>query len=246
MTATLVLGPSLGTSAATLWGRCAALMGDEIDVVAWDLPGHGADPGPAPPDLTVARLAARVLDLVEGPFHYAGDSVGGAVGLQIALDAPDRLRSLVILCSGARLGTPESWQERIDLVIRGGTSVMVGPSSRRWFGPGFVEREPDRAGALLHALADTTDEGYLAVCHALSVFDVRDRLAEVAVPVLAIAGAEDTVTPPSSLQEVADQVPDGRLVVLDGVAHLAPVERPQDVARLVLEHCARHPSRRTA
>ena len=84
------------------------------------------------------------------------------------------------------------------------------------------------------------------MCHALSVFDVRDRLAEVAPPLRAIAGAEDTVTPPSRLQEVADQVPDGRLVVLDGVAHLAPVERPRDVARLVLEHCARHPSRRTA
>ncbi|MFZ2012753.1 MAG: alpha/beta fold hydrolase [Nocardioides sp.] len=246
MTATLVLGPSLGTSAATLWGPCADLMRDELDVVAWDLPGHGADPGPAPPDLTVARLAARVLDLVEGPFHYAGDSVGGAVGLQLALDAPDRLQSLVVLCSGARLGTPESWQERIDLVSRAGTSVMVGPSSRRWFGPGFVEREPDRAGALLNALAATTDEGYLAVCHALSVFDVRDRLPDIAPPVLAIAGADDTVTPPASLREVADHVPDGRLVVLDGVAHLAPVERPLDVARLVLEHCARYPSRRTA
>lgn len=243
---TLVLGPSLGTSSATLWGPCAALMRGQVDLVGWDLPGHGANREPAPADLTVAQLAARVLDLVDGPFHYAGDSVGGAVGLQIALDAPDRLHSLVMLCSGARLGTPDSWQERIALVSGAGTSVMVEPSARRWFGPGFLEREPDLGGALLRALADAEDAGYLAVCHALSAFDVRDRLAEVAVPVLAIAGSEDTVTPPSSLEEVADGVPDGRLVVLDGVAHLAPVERPEDVARLVLEHGGQHPSRRTA
>jgi 3-oxoadipate enol-lactonase/4-carboxymuconolactone decarboxylase len=243
---TVVLGPSLGTSAATLWGPCAALLGDELDVVAWDLPGHGANRGSAPADLTIAQLAAGVLDLVAGPFHYAGDSVGGAVGLQIALDAPDRLQSLVMLCSGARLATPESWHERIDLVSRAGTSVMVGPSAQRWFAAGFLEREPDRGGALLSALAEIDDAGYLAVCHALATFDLRDRLAEVAVPVLAVAGSEDTVTPPSSLQEVADGVPDGRLVVLDGVGHLAPVERPEDVARLVLDHCGRHPSRRTA
>jgi 3-oxoadipate enol-lactonase/4-carboxymuconolactone decarboxylase len=243
---TLVLGPSLGTSAATLWGPCAALMDDALDVVAWDLPGHGPNRESAPADLTVAELAARVLDLVAGPFHYAGDSVGGAVGLQLALDAPDRLQSLVMICSGARLGTPESWRERIDRVSRAGTSVMVGPSAERWFAAGFLEREPDRGGALLRVLADIDDAGYLAVCHALATFDLRDRLPDVAVPVLAVAGSEDTVTPPSSLQEVADGVPDGRLVVLDGVGHLAPIERPEDVARLVLDHCGRHSSRRTA
>jgi 3-oxoadipate enol-lactonase len=221
-------------------------MGGDLDVVGWDLPGHGANHEPAPAGLTVAQLASQVLDLVTGPFHYAGDSVGGAVGLQIALDAPDRLQSLVMLCSGARLGTPESWQERIDLVRRAGTSVMVGPSAQRWFAPGFLEREPDRGRALLSALAEIEDAGYLAVCHALATFDLRDRLPEVAVPVLAVAGSDDPVTPPSSLQEVADGVPDGRLVVLDGVGHLAPIERPEDVARLVLDHCDRHPSRRTA
>jgi 3-oxoadipate enol-lactonase len=243
---TLVLGPSLGTSAATLWGPCAARLRTDMRVVTWDLPGHGDDREQAPADLTVSWLAHRVLDLVEGPFHYAGDSVGGAVGLQLALEAPDRLESLVVLCSGARLGTPESWRERIDLVRRGGTACMVGPSAERWFGSGFREREPDRTEALLHALADADDAGYLAVCHALSVFDVRDRLGAVTVPVLAVAGDEDTVTPPARLREVADGVPDGRLVVLDGVAHLAPAERPEEVARLIREHCVRHPSRRTA
>ena len=57
-------------------------------------------------------------------------------------------------------------------------------------------------------------------------FDVTERLAEIANPVLAIAGAEDIATPPESLARIASGVKDGRLVVLDGVGHLAPAEAP--------------------
>ncbi|WP_182525643.1 alpha/beta fold hydrolase [Nocardioides dongkuii] len=236
----LVLGPSLGTSAATLWGDCARLLEPDLDVVAWDLPGHGSDrtgPHRTRGPLSMVDLAARVLDQVsarsEGPFHYAGNSVGGAVGLQLLLDVPDRVASAVLLCTGARLGTAQSWQERTDRVLRSGTASVVEESAGRWFGARFLDREPARASALLHALADTDDDGYAAVCGALATFDVRDRLGEVASPVLAVAGAEDVATPPESLREIADGVRDGRLVVLDGVGHLAPAEAPEAVADLV-------------
>lgn len=233
---TLVLGPSLGTSAAALWGDCAALLRDDVDVLLWDLPGHGANrevPGP----VTMADLAAYVLDRVDGPFWYAGDSVGGAVGLQLALDAPDRVRGVVALCTGARIGTAGSWAERIAQVGASGTPGLVSASALRWFGTGFVEREPARASALLHSLSDADDEGYVAVCGALAAFDARDRLGEIAVPVLAVAGEEDTVCPPALLREVADGVPGGRYAELPGVAHLAPAEAPEAVADLVREFC---------
>ncbi|GAA4368964.1 alpha/beta fold hydrolase [Nocardioides caricicola] len=231
----LVLGPSLGTSAATLWSACAELLADDFEVVAWDLPGHGGEPVTGP--VTIADLAARVLDRVDGPFCYAGDSVGGAVGLQLALDAPDRVRGVVALCTGAKIGTAEGWQERIEQVRASGTPSLVAASAGRWFGPGFLDREPARASALLHALSDAADEGYVAVCAALAAFDVRDRLGEIAVPVLAVAGADDAVCPPELLREVADGVPGGRYAELPGVAHLAPAEAPEAVADLIREHC---------
>lgn len=240
----VVLGPSLGTSASALWGPCAALLAGDVETVPWDLPGHGTDPradlGPAPAQTTVADLAARVLALLDARgvewFHYAGDSVGGAVGLQLLLDVPERVASAVLLCTGARIGTPASWQDRADQVGRHGTASLVEASASRWFGPGFVEREPARAGALLDALRDVDDSAYAAVCGALATFDVRDRLHEVTAPVLAVAGSTDTATPPTSLREVAQGVRDGRLVVLDGVGHLAPAEAPATVAELVRHH----------
>lgn len=240
---TLVLGPSLGTSAATLWTPVATRLLDDVDPIAWDLPGHGGERRDVPATLTMADLAARVLaDLDErgvGAFHYAGDSVGGAVGLQLLLDAPDRVLSATLLCTGARIGSLDSWSQRAAQVHASGTPSLVAASAQRWFAPGFVEREPDVASALLHALSDADDAGYAAVCHALAHFDVRDRLGGIEAPVLAVAGAHDVATPPACLAEIADGVRDGRLVVLDDVAHLAPVEAPQQVADLIREHVTR-------
>jgi 3-oxoadipate enol-lactonase/4-carboxymuconolactone decarboxylase len=242
----LVLGPSLGTSAATLWTACAAGLTDAFDVLAWDLPGHGHNRGVPEEPFTMAELASGVLRTVDdvltergqprGPFFYAGDSVGGAVGLQLMLDAPDRVAAAALLCTGAQIASEATWTGRMSQVAMSGTPVMVSGSAERWFGPGFVEREPERASALLHALSDTVDEGYVQVCGALAAYDVREELARVTVPVLAVAGSADVATPPEKLREIADGVKDGRYVELEGVAHLAPVEAPDVVAALLREH----------
>jgi 3-oxoadipate enol-lactonase / 4-carboxymuconolactone decarboxylase len=232
---TLVLGPSLGTSAAACWGPTADLLGDAFDVVSWELPGHGGDRGPAPADLTVADLAARVLDTVDGPFLYAGDSVGGETGLQLLLEAPDRVLGAVLCCTGAKIGDDGMWAHRLDQVREGGTASLVEGTPARSFSPGFAEREPARADALLRSLRDGTDEGYAAVCHALASFDVRDRLGEIAAPVVAVAGRDDPVCPPHLLREIAEGVQHGRLVVLDDVSHQAPAEAPDEVARIIHE-----------
>ncbi len=230
---TLVLGPSLGTSADACWGTCAALLGADLDVVAWELPGHGGDRGPVPDQLTIADLAARVLEQVDGEFLYAGDSVGGQVGLQLLLDAPERVRGAVLCCTGAKIGDDTVWGDRVAQVRTSGTASLVPATAERWFADGFIERETAQASALLHALRDTDDDCYVAVCEAIAAFDVRDRLAEIITPVVAVAGAQDPTCPPAALTEIADGVKDGRLVVLDGVAHQAPAERPDEVARII-------------
>ncbi len=74
------------------------------------------------------------------------------------------------------------------------------------------------------------------MCGALAAFDVRDRLGEISAPVLAIAGAHDPVCPPALLEQIADGVQDGRLVVIDGASHLAPAECPEEVADLLRRH----------
>jgi len=235
----LVLGPSLGTSVHALWQPVADLLGDRWHVVGWDLPGHGAS-RTALGTTTMAELAAGVLAAVETPvFAYAGDSAGGAVGLQLLLDAPERVSAAAVLCTGARIGEPAGWHDRAAVVRAQGTGSQLDGSRQRWFAPGFVERRPVVAQALLDSLAAADADGYAAVCDALASFDVRDRLGEITAPVLAVAGAEDGPTPPTSLETIADGVRHGTLAVLPGVGHLAPAEAPAEVADLIAAHLVR-------
>jgi 3-oxoadipate enol-lactonase/4-carboxymuconolactone decarboxylase len=241
----LLLGPSLGTSAATLWKPVAERLAERARVVAWDLPGHGRSPASGP--FRMSELAAAVLaladDIAPGQrFSYAGDSVGGAVGLQLLLDAPERVASAALLCTGAVIGDPELWRVRAATVRESGTESVVLLSAERWFAAGFADREPAVAAALLDALRDTNAECYALVCEALAVFDVVDRLPQITTPVLAIAGAQDIPTPPEGLAQIASGVSDGRLIVLDGVGHLAPAEAPDRVADLIAGQLARNQS----
>lgn len=246
----LVLGPSLGTSSTTLWSNAARSLAARYHLVAWDLPGHGRNRAVGDP-FSLAELAAGVLELVEsvltersetgGTFCYAGDSVGGAVGLQLALDQPRRLVGAVLLCTGAKIGEQNGWYERAEKVRRSGTPIMIASSAERWFADGFLSRHPEVATGLLHALQDTDREGYAQVCEALAEFDVRSRLGEIGVPVLAIAGDEDVATPPALLEEIALGVQHGQLIILDQVAHLAAAEAPELVAELIDEHLSGRP-----
>ncbi|WP_458780262.1 alpha/beta fold hydrolase [Arthrobacter sp. D3-16] len=237
----LVVGPSLGTS-TILWNRTATLLGNDFDVVAWDLPGHGVSPAATEP-FDVAALAEAVVDLVDSiapgeSFHYAGVSLGGATGLQLGIKHGERLKSLSVQCSGAKLGTPEGWLERAETVRGQGTPVMIQGSAQRWFAPGFMDREPDLSSRLLHALRDADRFSYAFCCEALAAFDVRGELGSIRVPTQVIAGALDGVAPPSLAEEVAAGITAGggtaTAVTLEGVAHLAPAEAPAHVAELML------------
>ncbi|MBT2512293.1 alpha/beta fold hydrolase [Arthrobacter sp. ISL-30] len=245
----LVAGPSLGTS-TVLWTETGALLGTDFDVVAWDLPGHGVSPA-ATEGFDVAELADAVVDLVDSiapgaTFHYAGVSLGGATGLQLGIKHGERLKSLSVQCSGAKLGTPDGWLERAESVRAQGTPVMIQGSAQRWFAPGFMDRQPEISSRLLHALRDADRFSYAFCCEALAAFDVRSELGSITVPTQAIAGVEDGVAPPSFAEEIAAGINAGSnagggkatLVTLDGVAHLAPAEAPGLVADLMRKFIA--------
>jgi 3-oxoadipate enol-lactonase len=226
----LIVGPSLGTSVEALWTRCAAML--SFEVVGWDLPGHGRS-GPAAEAFSVPVLADAVRHLARAvagsrDTWYAGVSLGGAVGLDLAL-APGPFGAVAVVASALKIGDPESWRERADLVRREGTEVMVAGSAERWFAPGFTSREPAVAGALLTCLSQTDRESYALACEALASFDLRNRVDARKVPLLVAAGQHDPVVPPEQARSVA---PDA-FAVIPGCGHLPPAEDPAALAELL-------------
>lgn len=242
----LVVGPSLGTSVTGLWAPALPHLAEHFTVVGWDLPGHGRSASHGESfsmeDLAaavagIADQAAAEHDVVDPsqPRIHAGVSIAGAVSLTLGAHHPEAFSALAVICSAARIGTPEAWQERADLVAQAGTPTMVEGSAKRWFAPGFLEKHPERATPLLHSLQQADRHSYAAACRALADYDLTEQLPSIRVPVLAVAGAEDQVCPPADAQAIAEAVPDGRAAVLEGVAHQAPVEDPQRTAELLKE-----------
>ncbi|QWB21899.1 MULTISPECIES: 3-oxoadipate enol-lactonase [Streptomyces] len=230
----LLLGPSLGTSYA-LWDKVAPELSITHRVVRWDLPGHGGSAaGLIEAGATVGDLADLVLALADSlgveRFAYAGVSLGGAVGLHLAVHRPERLSSLAVICSSAHFNGAKPWEERAALVRREGLAGLAEGADARWFTPGFTVPE------LVRDHRDADPDAYAACCDALAAFDLRDRLSEIAVPTLLVAGREDPATPPAHLREIADAVPDSTLVELPGASHLAPAQCPEAVLTALRAH----------
>jgi len=232
--APLLLGPSLGTSYA-LWDRIAPELSITHRVVRWDLPGHGGSAADLiGPGATVADLAGLVLALADSlgieRFAYAGVSLGGAVGLHLAVHHPERLSSLAVICSSAHFNGAKPWEERAARVRAEGLDWLVESADARWFTPGFT------VPRLVQDQRDADPEAYAACCDALAAFDLRERLPEIAAPTLLVAGRDDQATPPPHLREIADGVPRATLVELPGAAHLAPAQCPEAVLTALRAH----------
>lgn len=227
----LVLGPSLGTT-MDLWEPQLAALTAGWRVLRYDLPGHG---GSGVIHGTIGDIAAAVTGLLDAlgleKVAYGGVSLGGAVGTTLAIEHPERITSLILCCTSARFGDPAAWHDRAAKVRAGGLEPLADTFLGRWFTPAYAGTAAARA-----MLARVDAEGYAACCEALAAFDARDRLGEVSVPTLVVAGAEDVATPLEHAETLAEGIPGARLVVVPGAAHLANLERPEPVTHAMLRH----------
>lgn len=224
---TVVLCGSLGSTSAMWDAQRPALAGRRI--VAVEHPGHGG--APVVGFATVRDLAARVLDEVgDESFSFIGLSLGGAVGMQVALDAPERVEKLVLASTSARFGDPQQWLDRAALVRSEGLEAIVDAVLGRWFTPAFGD-----AGRWRGLFLSVDPEGYARCCEALALWDAREELHQIEAPTLVVAASEDPTTPPPHLEEIAAAIPGARLELIEHAAHLANVERADEFNRLLEE-----------
>ncbi|MGP3912651.1 bifunctional 3-oxoadipate enol-lactonase/4-carboxymuconolactone decarboxylase PcaDC [Nonomuraea sp. 10N515B] len=241
----LILGPSVGTS-LRVWEPQMDALARTFRVLRFDLPGHGGSPAAAVSSIDdLARMVLEVADARGfGGFHYAGISIGGAIGATLALGHPGRVRSLAMVCSSARFGEPQAWRDRAGLVRAEGTGPLLEATAKRWFAGAPADLPAPLAQALLGDLAAADPEGYAACCDALSAYDLRDSLAAIKAPTLILAGRDDPATPPEHARQLADGIAGATLVELAGAAHLANVDQPARVTAALLAHLPAVPGMR--
>jgi 3-oxoadipate enol-lactonase len=233
----LVLSNSLGSSLA-MWDALAGPLATRFRLVRHDTRGHGASPVPPGP-YSLDDLGSDVVALLDRleveRASIAGVSLGGMTAMWMGVYAPERVKRLVLCCTSAKLGPAQTWADRAALVRAEGTGAVAPAVAQRWVTDALADRRPE----LEAMIAATPPEGYAAACAAIEHMDLEPHLAEIRAPTLVIAAAQDQATPPEHGQRIAAAIPGARFELLDGAAHLAPLERPDTVTELIAEHLER-------
>lgn len=231
--AVVLLSNSLGTD-LTMWDAQAAAWSKTLRVLRYDTRGHGQSsvtPGP----YSIQQLGCDVVSLMDSlgvsRAHFCGLSMGGQTGLWLGGNASERLGKLVLCNTAAKIGTPEGWGARIDVVKKGGMAGVAPQVLERWFTSAFRAKEPAKVAAVQRLLENTDAQGYIANCEAVRDFDYRERVEKIAVPTLVIAGSADTSTSPADAKFITERIRGARYVELNA-AHLSNVE---DEARFTRE-----------
>ena len=233
----LVLSNSLGSTTA-MWDPQVPALAERLRVVRYDHRGHGGSPVPTGP-YELADLGADALRLLDRlgveRAHWCGLSLGGMVGMGMAINAPQRIGRLVLCCTSANLGPPSMWADRAATVRAEGVDAIADAGIGRWLTAGFIEREPAATAAVRAMLAATPDEGYASCCAAIEHMDLVAELGAISSPTIVIAGRHDPATPPEHGERIVAGIPGARLELVDA-AHLATIEQPKVMTELIAGH----------
>lgn len=229
----VMLCNSLGTD-LRVWDAMVKRLPRGLRIVRYDKRGHGLSdcpPGPYAIGDLVDDAAAVADALGLRGVAFVGLSIGGLIGLGLAESRPDLLKSLVLMDTAARIGTPEMWQERVGALRHGGMEAIADSILERWFA--VPKRDaPVPLAPWRNMLLRTPLEGYAGCCAAIAGADFTDAARNLGIPVMAMAGSLDGATPPELVQATA-QLCGAPFHLLEGAGHLPCVELPDETAGLI-------------
>jgi 3-oxoadipate enol-lactonase len=229
--APVVFSNSLGTD-FRIWDKIIPLLSPGLRLVRYDKRGHGLSscpPGPYGMGALV-RDAERLLDALNiRDCVFVGLSIGGLIAQGLAVKRLDQVRAMVLSNTAAKIGTTQSWNDRIATIRAGGIESIADATMERWFSRSF------RATPELHGwramLTRQPVEGYCGCASAIAGTDFMTPTSGLTLPTLAIAGSEDGATPPDLVRETADLVRGARFHLIRSAGHLPCIEKPADYAQ---------------
>jgi 3-oxoadipate enol-lactonase len=218
--------------AARAWRGQLDFFKDRYRTIAWDMPGYG---GSAPlPTVSIAALADALQDFLQqvGAMKpiLVGHSIGGMIVQQLLAKHPRIASAIVLAQTSPAFGKPDGdWQKtfieaRLGRLDRGETLAALAPSLVKE----LVGDDPDIGGMELarDCMACVPEATYRATMMSMLGFDQRNALKDIVVPTLLLSGSKDKNAPAPMMAKMATYVPSARYIELEGVGHLANLERP--------------------
>ncbi|MCB1311748.1 MAG: 3-oxoadipate enol-lactonase [Sedimentitalea sp.] len=231
--APVVFANSLGTD-LRLWDMVLPLLPQGLKFIRYDKRGHGLSSLPPAPYAmgALVRDAERLLDHLEvRDCVFVGLSIGGMIGQGLAVKRLDQVRALVLSNTGAKIGTPEMWEQRIAAVETGGIESLADAVMERWFSKAF--RATPELALWRNMLVRQPAQGYAGCSAAISGTDFLTPTSGLRLPALGIAGDEDGATPPDLVRETIGLIPGSRFELIRKAGHLPCVEQPRTYADIL-------------
>lgn len=231
----LVLLNSIGTD-MDLWDAVLPHVRDHFSLLRIDTRGHGASMA-EPGDYALGTLAADVRAVADaaglGNFALAGVSLGGMIGMELALLHPDRVTKLALVCTSATMDAA-SWNDRITRVRTEGMAAIADLAMGRFLSDAYAAAHPGVYEAVRRQLVTMDAEGYAGCGAAIRDMTLADRIGAIGCPALVVTGTRDSSTPYAGHGEyLLTHIPGAVHHSLEA-AHLAPFEAPEALAERLL------------
>jgi 3-oxoadipate enol-lactonase len=225
----VVLSHSLSSS-LLMWNPQIDALSPYFQVLRYDTRGHGATDAPSG-SYTLELLAEDVIGLLDAlgmdRAHFVGLSMGGMIGQCLALNHPQRLKSLA-LCDTASMVPAEAqpvWQARLDKVGKKGMEALLEETLERWFTPAFLKQSSPMVKLIREQILATPVAGYIGCVEAIRRLNYLDRISGIKTPTLIMVGEDDPGTPVSAAEAMRERIMGSKLVVLPSARHLSNVEQ---------------------
>ena len=218
------------------WAGQVPTFRDRFRVLTLNLRGHGGTAlGSIKEEMTLADLAQDILGLWNAlgieKSHYVGKSLGGMIAYEMALAHADRLHSVTFVATQGQM--PEGSLERMRGYVedfRSSERKMGLAAERllaRYLPADYATREPEKFAQLERSITALSVESYACTTEALNRMRYDERLEDIKVPTMVIAGEIDAPIPPARLKVYRDRIPGAKWAVIPGAAHLPNFEKPE-------------------
>jgi 3-oxoadipate enol-lactonase len=208
----------------------APSLSRSFHLIVPELPGFGRSQAVIG---TLADIADRMAEMVreaagEGEAIVLGNGYGGFVALQMAIRHPELAKRLILADCGAAFSEQgrEAFRTMASVAGSKGLSAITDVAMRRLFASEFQEAHPELMQGRRKAFLRTDLQVFRAACTQLAELDLRGELHKVRVPTLVLVGEQDEATPPPMSRELAAGLPDARLKIIPGCAHVPQLQAP--------------------
>jgi len=228
-----------------MWSAQAAALSPRLNLVRYDMLGHGRSPNPPGPRVLadfVAQLDQLLDHLSIGRLDLVGFSMGGLVAQAFALANPGRVSRLVLMSTVFQRSNQQrrAVLTRVEEVARAGPAANLESALKRWFSPGFTARNPEVIERVRRRVLTNDPEGYLKAYRVFATADqqIGSWLGQIRCPSLILTGELDSGSTPEMARRMGACLTGSQVAVLSAQRHLLPIEAAEIINSLLLDFLA--------